>query len=361
VTVESEERSTEIVAPAKAKAMPALDTATELDFFQPTAATVVPRTTHTNGVRPTADRMTAIWRAKYLIVAATVLVGALVYAVSNSVTPVYSSSAIVSVTAASTPGGSAQDVALASNDLAAQDAQSITADGVLAQASKALGVPTSTLSSHLSAGTVNAQNIVQITVQASDPATAERWVNELAVAFKAYLGQSAQANSTALQNSVAAQEAPITQQITALQRVIAAAPPAAAGSEALSQVQSEESQLTELIGTRATLQENTALAIASQQPNIDIVQTASSATKVSPRPTLYAAIAAVATLLATCQIATVVARRRSWLCSAWVRRVSWLTRCSISTPPSSGPSPWAARSSLSCCSSSSGLRPGSPG
>jgi capsular polysaccharide biosynthesis protein len=291
---------------------PSLEADPELDTIPEPSTSVVPRPAgiHRASV-PNQDRLTVLWRAKYVIILATVLVGSGVYFVSNAASPVYSSSATVSVTAASTPGGSAQDVALASNDLASQDAQLVVADGVLTPASKALGVPTATLSAHLTSGTINAQNIVQITVQSSNPASAQRWANGVALAFQSYLEQRGQANSAALKQSVDTQAAPLDQQIAALQQAIASTPPAAPGSAALAEVQSEENQLTEIMGSRATLEQNTALAIASQQPNIDILQSASSPTKISPRPTLYASIAALATLLLASQLAIIAARRRS--------------------------------------------------
>lgn len=257
------------------------------------------------------DRLTVIWRAKFLIVTAAVLVGALVYVGSNQLTPVYTSSATIVVTAASTPGGSAQDVALASNDLAAQDAQLVTADAVITTAAARVHVPGSTLSKHVSAGTVNAQNVVQVTVQSSNKSSAQQWANAVAQAFQAYIGLRAQVNSQALRNSVNLQAAPLDQQIAQLRSQIASAPPAAPGTEELATIQSMQGQLTQLMASRATLEENTALAIASESPNISIPTAATSATKVSPRPSLYAIVAVLLTVLVASQIAIVVARRRS--------------------------------------------------
>lgn len=255
-------------------------------------------------------RLGVLWRAKYAIAGATVLVGALVYVASSLMTPVYSSSATIVVTAASTPGGSAQDVALASNDLAAQDAQLVTADAVIGAAAAKLHVSGSTLSSHVSAGTVNAQNVIQVTVQSSGKASAQQWADVIAREFQSYLVLRAQANSQALRTSVNEQAAPLDQQITQLQNEIANAPAAGPGTEALSAIQSKEGQLTQLMASRATLEENTALAIASQNPNISIPTAAGTATKLTPRPSLYALVAMVLTVLVGSQIAIVLARRR---------------------------------------------------
>ena len=264
-------------------------------------------------VAPTGeiDRISAIWSAKYWIVLGAALVAILVFAVSSVAPAVYSSSATVSITAASTPGGSAQDVALASNDLAAQDAQLVTTDAVLTAASKVVGVPTSTLDSHVSAGTVAAQNLVQITTQASSPHKAQAWAQALAVAFQNFLVLRGRLNSAALQKSVAAQSSTLSTQIASLQAQIAANSGAAPGSAQFTELESDENQLTDLVTSKATLTSNTALAIASQQPNVDVVVAGNAATKVSPHPSLYALIGGLLALLVGCQLAVVRARRRA--------------------------------------------------
>jgi capsular polysaccharide biosynthesis protein len=298
--------------------LPDLDVDAQLQSFQEQGVALVSRGAIAYRPPTEPDRLTILWHAKFLILLAAVVVGGAVYLISNSATPVYTSSTMVGVTAASTPGGSAEDVALASNDLAAQDAPLVTADGVLSQASKKLGVPASSLAEHVTEGTVDAQNIIQITVQSSDPAKAQEWANGIAVAFQMYLVARAEANSSALQNSVNQQAAPLNLQITQLQQQIAAntstssgSTSLAAGSASLAELQSEESQLTELLGTRATLIENTALAIASQRPNVEVLQAASAPAKVSPRPLLYAVIAAIAALLLAAELAIFAARRRA--------------------------------------------------
>jgi capsular polysaccharide biosynthesis protein len=257
------------------------------------------------------DRISAIWQARRAIIVGTAAIAILVYLLSSIVPSVYSSSATVSVTAASTPGGSAEDVALASNDLAAQDAQLVQSSSVLDTASAALGIPASTLNSHLSAGTVAAQNLIQITTQSSSPATAQRESQEVAVAFRGTLIKQAQANTAALENNINTQAASLNQQISTLQVEIAANQGAGPGTVQLAQVESEENQLTNLLTTRATLTSNTAITVASQQPNVEIVVSGTPATKISPRPTFYALIGGLLALLIACQIAVVVARRRA--------------------------------------------------
>ena len=257
------------------------------------------------------DRVGAMWRARYAIVAGTVLVGLVVYLLAGASAAVYSSSATVSITAASTPGGSAQDVALASNSLAAQDVLLVTSDSVLTVAARHLDISPSTLSGHVSSGTLNSQNLIQITAQGPTPDDALRWVRATTTAFQSYLVVRAQATSTTLHNSITAETETLDQQIDLLQLAISHAQDAPSGSSALADLQSYENQLTQLVATRATLTANTALAIASQQPVITVVVSGTTPSKVSPRPTLYATVAALLTLVVACQLSIFVARRRT--------------------------------------------------
>ena len=257
------------------------------------------------------DRVSAMWRARYAIAAATLLVGAVVYLLAGASAAVYSSSATVSVTAASTPGGSAQDVALASNSLAAQDALLVTSDSVLTAAARHLGVSPSTLAGHLSSGTLSSQNLIQITAQGPTGDDALRWTDATTTAFAAYLAERAQTTSSSLRNSITAETESLTQQIDLLQYVIDNAQSAPPGSSALVDLQSDQNQLTQLVGTRATLTANTALAIASEQPVITVIASGTSPSKISPRPTLYAAVAALLALLVAGQVAIFAARRKA--------------------------------------------------
>jgi capsular polysaccharide biosynthesis protein len=257
------------------------------------------------------DRIAAIWRARRPIAIATAAVAIVVFLIGSLVPAVYSSSSTLSITASSTPGGSAQDVALASNDFAAQDAQLVLTDGVLDPVAKQLGVSSSTLGAHISAGTLAAQNLVQITAQSGNAHTAQQWAQATATGFQRYLVARSKANSAALQQSVQQETVSLDNEIFLLQSEIAAAKGAVPGSEEVAQVQGLENQLTSLTSSRATLTANTAIAMASQQPNVAIVVSGTAPTKVSPRPTLYALIGALVTFLIACQLAVVAARRRT--------------------------------------------------
>src|SRR5437016_5218852 len=74
-------------------------------------------------MKPAPDRWTLLWRAKVWIALATVLAGAGAYAASSRITPSYQASSLVQVSAHPQTGISPQDIATASNELAAQLAQ----------------------------------------------------------------------------------------------------------------------------------------------------------------------------------------------------------------------------------------------
>jgi capsular polysaccharide biosynthesis protein len=274
---------------------------------EPPVRTVRPVKLNTRG---DVDRVGAIWQAKVPIVLGVVVVAVLVFLISSVAPKVYSSSATVSIAAASTPGGSAEDQALASNDLAAQDAQVVNTNAVLAAASKATGASSSELGSHLSSGTVAAQNLVQITMQSSNADQAQQWAHAVATSFKSVLLSRAATNAAELQKSVNTQAASLDSQIAGLKVQIAADGDPPAGSAALAVLESQENQLTNLETSRATLTSNTAIAVASEQPDVSIVVSGTAPVKESPKPALYALIGALIALLVGCQLAVVMARRR---------------------------------------------------
>ncbi len=91
----------------------------------------------------------------------------------------------------------------------------------------------STLSSHLSSGTLSSQNLIQITSQGPTKDDALRWVQATTTAFVAYLAERARSTSSSLRNSIAAQTKTLTQQIALLQFDIDNTPSPPAGSTAL--------------------------------------------------------------------------------------------------------------------------------
>lgn len=256
------------------------------------------------------DRLGVLGRTSPFILGAAVIVAIVVYLVASLATPTYSSSASVTITAASTPGGSAQDVALASNSIASQYALQVTSDQVVLQAAHSLGVSPSTLRSHTSAGTLQGQNVVQITVQGTKAATARAEANAVATAFIPYVVAQGTKAAGVLQQAVANQVQPLDLQIQALSAAVNAPGTIAPGSAAQTRLSAEEAQLTQLQATRATLTANTALAIASEEPHVALTTAATASTKVAPQPSLYAIVAFIIALLVAAQISLMLARRK---------------------------------------------------
>jgi capsular polysaccharide biosynthesis protein len=282
------------------------------DEGQPTTDPNIPvRTPERAQAEPEPDRVSVLWHAKYYILAVVVVVAVIVYAVSTSLTPVYSSSSTVRVAATQAPGGSASDVAAASNSLAAQYVELVNSSAVMGPAALSAHTSASNLSTHISAGTVSSQNLVRITAQSSHPAQAEAWANAAAKSLAAYITLQSAGQAKAIQSSVNSQLAPINAQIASLQRSIASQSAAAVpGTAGYLTLQSEENQLTELLASRAGLLTTTAVSIAADQPQVQVLTSASPPNKVSPKPGLYTLIAAAGALLVAGEVALVGARRR---------------------------------------------------
>ncbi len=263
-----------------------------------------------HGTEP--DRVSILWRATPYILLVTALVALGVYGVSKSLTPLYSASATVRITATQSPGGSATDVATASNDIAAQYAELVTSAPVLDPAAKSVGATASILSAHLSAGTVSSQNLVRVKAQSASRGQSAQWANAVATSLAHYVSTQSAAQTKSVQAALDAQLKPIDANIAQLQREIAAvSSTAVAGSAGYVKLQSSESQLTELLTSRADLLTTTAVSIASDEPQVQVLSAAGPPTQVSPKPTLYTIIAALGALLIASEIALLVARRRS--------------------------------------------------
>jgi capsular polysaccharide biosynthesis protein len=261
---------------------------------------------------PNADRAAILWRARRPIVLVTVAVALAVFGVSHVVTPTYSSSETVQIIASQTPGGSPSDVASASNTLAAQDAQIVKSDAVLAPAAASLHVSTSELSEHISAGTVASQNLVQITAQSSDADEAKAWPGAVATSLKAVIQANAASQVATVEDNGRRQLAAVQAQISTLVATTRAEadPPPAEGSAAYLQYEANLNTLTGLYESRGTVDADLALETSAAEPQIVPLSTATAPTELSPKPSLYTGIAAAAAFLIACQIAISVARRR---------------------------------------------------
>ena len=116
---------------------------------------------------PDVDRIAAIWRRKFQILLAGVVLAAVTFGVCHVVPKTFEASAIVriSLPPPSQAQISSQSVTAAS-DLAGQYSQLATLHPVLSSAAKRLGTTESVLGSSVSAGTVSGQNLISVRGQA---------------------------------------------------------------------------------------------------------------------------------------------------------------------------------------------------
>jgi capsular polysaccharide biosynthesis protein len=277
------------------------------------------------------DRVGALWRAKWWILGATLLVTLATFAIATLVPAVYASTAQVSLSAV--PGGSAapSDLVTAGNDLAAQYAELVKSTPVLAAAAAQTGASVQQLRGHTSAGTPGSQNVIAITVQAASPSAAEREARSVASALVNYVGTTSSDQvavySKAVQNQLLPLNAEIAQASAAVDKASADLNGAAQStnpaqvSAASARLTAAQSLLTTLTDRRAALEITAALQGTGLSPNAQLLGDASAAAKVQPRPVLYAGIAAVIALAVSIQIAIVAAERRRRLAHSAARAI----------------------------------------
>ena len=245
----------------------------------------------------------AVWRAKWWILAAAAVAGLAIAAASYLVPATYKSSATVRVVAQSQAGVPSDQIVQASNDLASEYAQLGTSQPIVSAAATQLGMPTGDLQSKVSAGTVSGQNLVQISVQASSPGTAEKRTSAVASQFAAYVrGKNAQ-QASEYAADVKTKLAPLDAAIAAARRDIAS------GGSSAGQI-AKQSTLSDLLTQRQTALSQLATATAAGQPLVEVFAPAGPGSKVSPKPVLYGIIAFCVVALVAAQLSTVILSRR---------------------------------------------------
>jgi len=266
---------------------------------------------------PPADRATILWRARRAILTLTLGAGLLAYGISRFViSPTYSAVATIVINVPSTSGG-VSDAITAANDLAAQYAQLIDQQPVLALAAGKLPGGGSGLSKAISAGVVAAQNLVEVSALAGSSALAQRRANEVARAFVTYITGVNTAQAGQLVGSVPARLLANQRAISSVQAAIVRArseilvgTPTGA-SVAKSVIATEQSLLATLVNQRRAIVAAFAEGPLTPQPVVTVAAPAGPGTQVEPKPVLYALIAAVAVGLAAGQLFVVAALRRA--------------------------------------------------
>jgi capsular polysaccharide biosynthesis protein len=233
------------------------------------------------------------------VVAAALVAGG-VYVVSAAAPATYESSSTVRVSVQA-PTGSTDQSVIASNDLASQYAQVVSADRVLRAARRRLTSTDADLSGEVSAGTVAAQNLIRLTVKGTNPGQAERRAAAVTQAFVAYLNRLSAEISERYAASVNEKLAPVDANIADARKALETGTPDAQRNAA--------SILAGLLVQRQQVLSSVAQSSAATRPSIQRVTNAGTASKVSPKPKLYAAIAFAIVLLLLARLTYVAAGR----------------------------------------------------
>jgi hypothetical protein len=265
--------------------------------------------------QPAPDRWTLLWRAKVWIALATVVAGAGAYSASNRITPSYQASSLVEVSAHPQTGISPQDIATASNELAAQLAQLTRTAPVVELAAQSLHDSAGAVGQHVVAAVLANQNLIQITAQNTTPKTTQARATAMAEALQGYVSaQGASATGTAPPAPTNTQLAAIDTQLAAAQADAAKAEAAAAtsypGTVGIAVAAQKAAFVQQLQLQRNTVAMQVEAAYANATPTVQVLGGASAAVKVQPRPTLYAGVTLVLAALLAGQISVFVGSRR---------------------------------------------------
>jgi capsular polysaccharide biosynthesis protein len=176
-----------------------------------------------------------------------------------------------------------QDSVLGANQLTAQLVQLTPSDVVLAVPAAQLGLSTSALRGALSVGTVAQQNILQISTTAGSGADAQARANAVTRAVLAYVVDSSRLQQAAYARSV---QGVINDMGRTLGRLSASQ-----GKLTPAQLGVIQGEAGAIAGQDQALRGQLAQRVAASTPVVKEISAATSASKVSPRPVLYAIVA----------------------------------------------------------------------
>jgi capsular polysaccharide biosynthesis protein len=253
------------------------------------------------------DRVATIWRAKFYIVGAAIVVAALTFGVCLVVPKTYQSSATVRVFLPPSSQASVSSASVtAAGSLAGQYAQTATLSPVLAAAANESGTSEGVLSGSVSAGTISGENLIQVRAEAGSPADAARRANAVATALTNNITLTNAAQAAAYRRAAQKEIAPIDAQIASLRQSILNKP----GPQGA--LLADQGVLGSLMVQRGQLQ-STVVQNTTNLPAAEVFATAGPGAKVQPRTVLYTLAALVVAALAAAQIAVALAsyRRRS--------------------------------------------------
>lgn len=240
------------------------------------------------------------WAGALIALVVAVAAGVLTYVISSAVSATYKSSTQVQVTV-NEPNGLGQDSVLAGNQLTAQLAQLLPTDAVLSRPAIVLGLSTSKLRSALSVGSVAQQNILQISTTASSPSAAEARATAVTAGLLAYMARDTRSQVRAYRRSVTGAIAAMEAQLSALAGRQGKLTPAQLGV-----IQGEAGAIA---GQAQSLTAQQAERAASSVPVLEVIQPASTAAKVTPKPLLYAIVALLVVGFVALQLVAMRERR----------------------------------------------------
>lgn len=231
----------------------------------------------------------------------SIAIAALAYGVGKLLPYTYQSYGLIRVALPSTQG-IIDPVVTAANDTASQYAQLASSQPVQRLTASKLGVSAGSLDGKISGSTVGAQNLIQVTVTARSSATATARAAAASASLQEYIsGLDAQAGAQYI-DEVQSGLVRTNQNLIRLQARLANDRPAARSSDILL-IQTLSLQRDQLLGEIAR-------DAASNRPALQLVDSATSASVVTPQPTLYAVVAFVVALIVSGRAAFVLSRRR---------------------------------------------------
>jgi hypothetical protein len=230
------------------------------------------------------------------------IVAAVVYGVSNSIPATYESNGSFRVTIPNQQGLN-DTVISAANDLATQYSQLAAASPVISAAARQLGERPDSLKSAITGGTVNAQNLVEVTATGDSAGLAERRAGAVIVALRAYVDRINAQQSQTYSNNVSQGLAPVEKEIASYQAQLRQA-------KTLIQRQNLNLILGSLLAQRQQVLSSLAENTAAGRPTLQGISQESSANKVRPRPALYALVGGIVAALISARVAQLLLRRR---------------------------------------------------
>jgi capsular polysaccharide biosynthesis protein len=250
-----------------------------------------------DSVPSAATRAALVWRARYWIALGAIAATALTYVVSKAVPATYRSSSEILV-ATIQPSGITKTAVDAGNDLASQYEQLLSTTSVLSPAASSLRISYSTLQSSVSAGTIGAQNLVSVSAVGPSPVAAQARANAVATQFvkqQQTLSRLLIAKYLTLANNG---NPVLVREVSAARAQLRSSSPAVRAAAA--------TELPLLLGERA---KEAATIIESgyiSRPSLSLYSSAGLGVEVLPKPTLFAVLALLISLVVGAQIAAVI-------------------------------------------------------